>query len=154
MPNDTVVHVIDDDDAARESLEFLLRSAKFAVRTYPSAVAFLDALATIQSRCIITDVRMPEVSGLELLERLREKAVGMPVILITGHGDVPLAVQAMKRVPWTFSKSRSMMIFCSLACGRRSALRSVTPAEPLNVQNFTIGSLRYRTASARYWKDS
>jgi two-component system, LuxR family, response regulator FixJ len=97
MPNDTLVHVIDDDDAARESLEFLLRSAKFEVRTYPSAIAFLDALTSmIQSGCIITDVRMPQVSGLELLERLREKGIGMPVIVITGHGDVPLAVQAMK----------------------------------------------------------
>jgi two-component system, LuxR family, response regulator FixJ len=97
MPNDTLVHVIDDDDAARESLEFLLRCADFEVRTYPSAIAFLDMLApTVQSGCIITDVRMPQVSGLELLQRLREKGIGMPVIVITGHGDVPLAVQAMK----------------------------------------------------------
>jgi two-component system, LuxR family, response regulator FixJ len=97
MPNDILVYVIDDDDAARDSLEFLLRSAKFEVRTYPSAVAFLDVLTpTIQSGCIITDVRMPQVSGLELLQRLREMGIGMPVIVITGHGDVPLAVQAMK----------------------------------------------------------
>jgi two-component system, LuxR family, response regulator FixJ len=98
MPNDTLVHVIDDDDAARESLEFLLRSAKFEVRTYPSAVAFLEVLTpTVPPGCIITDVRMPQVSGLELLQRLREKGIGTPVIVITGHGDVPLAVQAMKK---------------------------------------------------------
>jgi two-component system, LuxR family, response regulator FixJ len=98
MPNDTLVHVIDDDDAARESLEFLLRSAKFEVRTYPSAVAFLQVLTpVVPSGCIITDVRMPQVSGLELLQRLREKGIGTPVIVITGHGDVPLAVQAMKK---------------------------------------------------------
>jgi two-component system, LuxR family, response regulator FixJ len=97
MPNDTLVHVIDDDDAARESLEFLLRSAKFEVRTYPSAIAFLDVLTpTLEPGCVITDVRMPQVSGLELLQRLRQKGVGIPVIVITGHGDVPLAVQAMK----------------------------------------------------------
>lgn len=97
MPNDTLVHVIDDDDAARESLEFLLRSAKFEVRSYPSAIAFLDVLAqTVPSGCIITDVRMPQVTGLELLQRLREKGIRTPVIVITGHGDVPLAVQAMK----------------------------------------------------------
>jgi two-component system, LuxR family, response regulator FixJ len=98
MPNDILVHVIDDDDAARESLAFLLRSAKLEVRTYPSAVAFLEALTpTGPSGCIITDVRMPQVSGLELLQRLREKGIGTPVIVITGHGDVPLAVQAMKK---------------------------------------------------------
>jgi two-component system, LuxR family, response regulator FixJ len=98
MPNDTLVHVIDDDDAARESLEFLLRSAEFEVRSYPSAVAFLEELTrTVPSGCIITDVRMPQVSGLELLQRLREKGIGTPVIVITGHGDVPLAVQAMKK---------------------------------------------------------
>jgi len=97
MPNDILVHVIDDDDAARESLEFLLRSAKFKVRTYPSAMVFLDVLTqAVQSGCIITDVRMPQITGLELLQRLREKGIGMPVIVITGHGDVPLAVQAMK----------------------------------------------------------
>jgi two-component system, LuxR family, response regulator FixJ len=97
MRNDTLVHVIDDDDAARESLEFLLRSAKFEVRTYPSAIAFLEVLpSVVQSGCIITDVRMPQISGLELLQLLREKGIGIPVIVITGHGDVPLAVQAMK----------------------------------------------------------
>jgi two-component system response regulator FixJ len=90
------VHVIDDDEAVRESLEFLLRSAQIDVQSYDSAVAFLAALPTITFGCIITDVRMPEVSGLDLLQRLREQGVDMPVIVVTGHGDVPLAVQAMK----------------------------------------------------------
>jgi two-component system, LuxR family, response regulator FixJ len=96
MPGNSVVHVIDDDDAARQSLEFLLRSARIDVRSYPSAVAFLDALPTVASGCIITDVRMPEISGLELIQRLRSMGNNIPVIVITGHGDVPLAVQAMK----------------------------------------------------------
>jgi len=96
MPNEAIVHVIDDDDPVRQSLEFLLRSARIEVRTYPSAVAFLDALPTINSGCAITDVRMPGMSGLELLQRLRESGFKLPVIVITGHGDVPLAVQAMK----------------------------------------------------------
>lgn len=90
------VHVIDDDDAARESLEFLLRSAGNEVRTYESAVAFLKALPAIKSGCIVTDVRMPEVSGIDLLRRLKELDVRLPVIVITGHGDVTLAVEAMK----------------------------------------------------------
>jgi two-component system response regulator FixJ len=96
MPNDAVVHVIDDDDAARQSLEFLLRSAGIEVQAYPSAVAFLNALPDVRPGCIVTDVRMPEMTGLELLQRLKELGVGIPVIVVTGHGDVPLAVQAMK----------------------------------------------------------
>lgn len=96
MPGDAVVHVIDDDDAVRESLAFLLRSAKVEVKTYESAAAFLAALPGIKFGCIITDVRMPEISGLELLRRVRELEIGIPVIVITGHGDVPLAVEAMK----------------------------------------------------------
>jgi len=96
MPSNAVVHVIDDDDAARESLEFLLRSAKLEVRTYDSAKGFLKVLPTVQAGCLITDVRMPEVSGIDLLRKLRELDFGIPVIVITGHGDVPLAVEAMR----------------------------------------------------------
>ena len=94
--SDAVVYVIDDDDAVRESLEFLLRSAHLAVRTYNSAAAFLMSLPQMASGCIITDVRMPEVSGIDLLKRLATLDIKIPVIVITGHGDVPLAVEAMK----------------------------------------------------------
>lgn len=90
------VHVIDDDEAARESLEFLLRAAGNEVQTYDSALAFLKVLPAIKSGCIITDVRMPELSGIDLLRRLRDLDVRLPVIVITGHGDVSLAVEAMK----------------------------------------------------------
>jgi two-component system response regulator FixJ len=96
MPADTVVHVIDDDEAVRESLEFVLRSAKVEVRTYESAEAFLRVLPDIKSGCVITDVRMPEISGIELLRKVRELDLGLPVIVMTGHGDVALAVEAMK----------------------------------------------------------
>jgi two-component system, LuxR family, response regulator FixJ len=96
MPTDAVVHVIDDDEALRESVEFLLRSARIEVRTYESAVAFLAKPEVINSGCIVTDVRMPELSGIDLLQRLRERGVNVPVIVVTGHADVPLAVQAMK----------------------------------------------------------
>lgn len=95
-PSDTLVHVIDDDDAARDSLAFLLRAAGIDVQTYESAVAFLSALPNIHAGCIITDVRMPEMSGIDLLRRLKEMQVSLPVIVITGHGDVPLAVEAMR----------------------------------------------------------
>jgi two-component system response regulator FixJ len=96
MPTEAIVHVIDDDEAARESLEFLLRSAKFQVRTYDSARAFLQNLSRVNAGCIITDVRMPDLSGLDLLRKLRDIDFGVPVIVITGHGDVPLAVEAMR----------------------------------------------------------
>ncbi|MGA7489353.1 MAG: response regulator FixJ [Xanthobacteraceae bacterium] len=97
MPSDTaVVHVIDDDVAMRESLAFLLASVGMEVQTYESAVAFLNVARKITAGCVITDVRMPELSGVELLRRLRELKLGIPVIVITGHGDVPLAVEAMK----------------------------------------------------------
>jgi two-component system response regulator FixJ len=96
MSADADVHVIDDDEAVRESIDFLLRAAGLSVRTYDSATSFLEAAPKIAAGCIITDVRMPGLSGLELLRRLQEMQVGLPVIVITGHGDVPLAVEAMK----------------------------------------------------------
>ena len=97
MPSETgTVHVIDDDDAPRESLAFLLSTARIAVATYPSAAAFLEAIPTAELSCVITDVRMPGMSGIDLLKRLREMKIDVPVIVITGHGDVPLAVEAMK----------------------------------------------------------
>jgi len=96
MTAEADVHVIDDDEAVRASIDFLLRTAMLTVKTYESAGAFLEVAPTIGSGCIITDVRMPGLSGLELLRRLGEMQIGLPVIVITGHGDVPLAVEAMK----------------------------------------------------------
>jgi len=91
-----VVHVIDDDEGLRESLAFLLRSAELEVRSFDSAKAFLDVLPDAALGCVITDVRMPDMSGIELLRRLKELKIGVPVIVITGHGDIALAVEAMK----------------------------------------------------------
>ena len=96
MSSEPVVHVIDDDEALRDSLAFLLGSARLKVRTYESAVAFLRSIAEVEPGCVITDVRMPDVSGVDLLRRLKASDVALPVIVITGHGDVPLAVEAMK----------------------------------------------------------
>jgi two-component system response regulator FixJ len=91
-----MVHVVDDDDAMRDSLAFLLECAGLEVRTYDSALSFLDGLGTMAHGCIVTDVRMPGMSGLELVKRLKQEGIHDPVIVITGHGDVPLAVEAMK----------------------------------------------------------
>ena len=96
MPSSPVVHVIDDDDAARDSLSFLLRAAQIEVNSYETAPAFLAAIKSASLGCVITDVRMPEMTGIELLRRLRESGNDVPVIVITGHGDIPLAVEAMK----------------------------------------------------------
>ena len=96
MPDKQTIHIVDDDDAARKSLEFLLKSAKLMVKAHESAVAFLAALPNLNPGCVITDVRMPGMSGIELLKRLKSMPNAIPVIVITGHGDVPLAVEAMK----------------------------------------------------------
>jgi two-component system, LuxR family, response regulator FixJ len=96
MPSDQTVYVIDDDDAARDSLAFLFRTADVSVRTYASATEFLAAAAALKGGCVVTDVRMPQMDGLELLRRLRALDIALPVIVMTGHGDIPLAVEAMK----------------------------------------------------------
>lgn len=96
MSTKGVVHIIDDDEAVLESLAFLLDTAGMAVRTYDSPLLFLKGLAQTESGCVVTDIRMPEMSGIELLRRLAEAGEPFPVIVITGHGDVPLAVEAMK----------------------------------------------------------
>ena len=91
-----VVHVIDDDEGLRQSLAFLLDSAGVKARTYDSAPSFLAGLATVEDGVIVTDIRMPEMTGLELTKRLRAEGCALPIIVITGHGDIPLAVEAMK----------------------------------------------------------
>jgi two-component system response regulator FixJ len=91
-----IVHVIDDDDAVRESVAFLLRSANFQVKTYESAAVFLDAIESGVSGCVITDVRMPGMSGIDLLRQIHRQKLRIPVVVVTGHGDVQLAVEAMK----------------------------------------------------------
>ena len=90
-----LIHVVDDDEAVRDSLTVLLEATGFAVRTYGSATRLLGAsLGTIG--CVLTDVRMPEMDGLELQRRLRDAGAQLPVIVMTGHGDIPIAVEAMK----------------------------------------------------------
>ena len=96
MQPDPIIYVIDDDDAVRQSLEFLLKTAGIAVRGFDSAKAFLEVLPQVGSGCVITDVRMPEITGIELLQKVKTANPDLPVIVITGHGDVSLAVEAMK----------------------------------------------------------
>jgi two-component system, LuxR family, response regulator FixJ len=91
-----IVYVIDDDSALRDSFSFLLVSSGFSVQSFDSAEAFLAAAPQLTEGCILTDVRMPGLDGIELLHRLRESGNAIPLIVMTGHGDVSLAVKAMK----------------------------------------------------------
>lgn len=96
MPSDPIVYIIDDDESVRHSLEFLLDVAGIRVRSFSSADAFLKSSPPLVGACVVTDVRMPGMSGVELAEELRSRAASIPVIVVTGHADVPLAIQAMK----------------------------------------------------------
>jgi len=93
---DRLVHVIDDDEAMRDSLAFLLDTAGHRVRASASAKAFLKTIPDPALGCIVTDIRMPDMTGLDLVKTLRTMGHDYPVIVITGHGDVALAVEAMK----------------------------------------------------------
>lgn len=99
MTDNPIVHVIDDDDAARHSLKFLVECAGYTVRDFDSALSFLGSLkesGLAEPGCIVTDVRMPHMTGVELIDKLTELGVRDPVIVITGHADVPMAIQALK----------------------------------------------------------
>ena len=91
-----VVHIIDDEDGVRRSAAFMLKTAGYAVRPWPSGVEFLKAVRHVETGCILLDIRMPEMDGLEVQQALLERGVTMPVIVLTGHGDVTIAVKAMK----------------------------------------------------------
>jgi two-component system response regulator FixJ len=91
-----MIFVVDDDEAVRDSLRILLESAGYDCELYPSAKTFLDARGGQKSGCLLADIRMPDMDGLELQEELLRRKTGLPVIIMTGHGDVPLAVRAMR----------------------------------------------------------
>lgn len=93
---ESTVFVVDDDHAVRKSLDMLIRSVGLPVQTYSSAQAFLAQYTSEQPGCLVLDVRMPGMSGLELQRHLKEHNVPMPIIIITGHGDVPIAIRALK----------------------------------------------------------
>ena len=96
MPSKGKVYVIDDDEAMRDSLNFLLESSGFEVRVFENAQNFLDVLPGLAFGCVVSDVRMPGVDGIELLKRMKVDNSPFPILMMTGHGDVPLAVEAMK----------------------------------------------------------
>lgn len=97
MSSQEFVHVIDDDDALRDSVQLFLVNEGLSVKTYGSATEFLAVLEGMPAGCVVTDVRMPGMSGMELLAHLSARSLALPVIVVTGHADVPLAVRAMKQ---------------------------------------------------------
>src|SRR5438270_10642508 len=96
MPRERCVYIVDDDEAVRDSLLVLLESKAYAVRSFGSAPEFLTAAPSLPVGCLVADIRMPEMDGLELQRHLIDRSLQFPLIVITGHGDVPLAVRAMK----------------------------------------------------------
>lgn len=96
MTADIIVHVVDDEEQVRNSLAFLLTVSGYAVRVHASAAAFLQLAPGLRQACLITDLRMPDINGVELLRRLGDIGAALPTLVITGHADVPMAVEAMK----------------------------------------------------------
>jgi len=119
MARDQCVYIVDDDEAVRDSLSALLESKGYAVTSFGSAPEFLETARSLSAGCVVVDIRMPEMDGLELQQRLIERSLGFPLIVITGHGDVPLAVRAMKAGAIDFIEKpfASKAILDSLAAG-------------------------------------
>jgi two-component system response regulator FixJ len=142
MRSEAVVHVVDDDLAVRQSLSFLLASDGLPVRLHESASAFLENIKEAPAGCIVTDVRMPGIDGIEFLRRLRQIGFSLPVIVITGHADVPLAVEAMKEGAVDFiEKPFNDDAFLA-------AVRSALDRQEENAaQNAEIGQVRGRIES-------
>jgi RNA polymerase sigma factor (sigma-70 family) len=95
--NDAIIHVVDDDPAVRDALAMLLEQHDLRAQTWPGAAEFLQGLAPEVPGCIVADVRMPGMDGLELQQELVRRGVSMPLIILTGHGDIPMSVRAMRR---------------------------------------------------------
>jgi len=91
-----MIHIVDDDEAVRRSAGFMLKTSGYAVTTFASGFAFLRDAKTIEAGCVLLDVRMPDMDGLELQRRLAESGVAMPIVVLTGHGDISIAVRAIK----------------------------------------------------------
>ena len=96
MSDKRMVHVVDDEEAMRKSLTFILKTSGYAVTTWPSGVAFLRDARQLGAGCVLLDVRMPEIDGLEVQQLMAERGIAMPVVVLTGHGDITTAVAAMK----------------------------------------------------------
>lgn len=152
MPEDRLVFIVDDDEAVRDSLELLLESAGHLVKAFEAAADALESCRARLPACIVTDVRMPEMDGLEFQERLAAAGIQVPVIVMTGHADVPLAVRAMKAGAVDFIEKPfsddAMLASIASAMKRRSSavdpalmerLDSLTPREREVLELLVVG---------------
>ena len=96
MSDGRMVHIVDDEDSIRRSVGFMLKTSGYQVETWTSGQAFLKEVRNAEQGCILLDVRMPEIDGLEVQRTLADRGVTMPIVIMTGHGDVSIAIQAMK----------------------------------------------------------
>jgi len=144
MPANAIVHLIDDDEDFRKSLAFLLGTAGLAVKIYESANQFLERYDGSQAGCIVSDVRMPGMDGLRFLQRLKEMDVKLPVVIMTGHADVAMAVQAMKAGAIDFIEKpfsdESMLAAIRSAMSRTDNGRPVAEIEVIRSRLATLTS--------------
>lgn len=96
MADKKLVHIVDDEEAIRRSASYMLKTSGYAVETWPSGAAFLKDVRHAEPGCVLLDIRMPEIDGIEVQRLLAERGVTMPVVIMTGHGDISIAVRAMK----------------------------------------------------------
>jgi two-component system response regulator FixJ len=148
MPRERCVYIVDDDEAVRDSLSVMLESKAYAVRSFGSAAEFLTAAPSLPVGCLIADIRMPEMDGLELQQRLIERSLHFTMIVITGHGDVPLAVRAMKAGAIDFIEkpfaSRAILDSLGAALSRLAAPNERDPAAVAAAAKLALLSPRER----------
>ena len=142
------VYIVDDDDAVRDSLDLLLSAAGYQTHTFESADAFLADPPRAAGGCLVSDIRMPGMSGLELMETLQERGAACPVVLITGHGDVPMAVEAMKRGAHDFIEKpfddERLVSAVSSALARGGGPREAAKVDPEAAERLATLSRRER----------
>lgn len=136
--DDYVVHVVDDEEPVRKSLAFLLTMSGFTVRMHNSATSFLNAAPSLGRACLVTDLRMPDMSGVELLARVKDAGAMVPAIVITGHGDVPMAVAAMKAGAVDFIEKPFEDSVLIDAIQRAAQLLDRAPDDTLHVPAFQV----------------
>jgi two-component system response regulator FixJ len=135
MPSRRTMHIVDDDDDVRESAALLLDAAGYAVTAYASGVEFLDKLDPTVPACILLDIHMPQMDGLEVQRRLVERGVTFPVIVLTGQGDISIAVQAMKHGAFEFLEKPYLNdVLLQAAADAFAKLESTTEDRALTAQ--------------------
>ncbi|MDP3192028.1 response regulator transcription factor [Rhodoferax sp.] len=150
-PEDCLVHVVDDDAGLRRSLRFLLDSVGWSVKLYASAEEFLDLAAPpTQPSCLLLDIRMPAMSGLELQQVLRERGVQMPILFMTGHADVSMAVQAMKSGASDFIEKpfKDQMLLDTVAAAIRRSAEALEEAQRRDAALTVLAALSPREKEA------